>query len=184
LLDIVVFGRAAGNDIIEYLRNNRYHRPLDETSVEQAMAHLQRWDRRGDGETVAALRNELQLTVEKYCGVFRTEEVLTEGVRKVLELEQRMAEVRLRDHSRVFNTSRIEAMELENLIELAVATVVSAHARRESRGAHSRIDYPERDDAHWLKHSLFYKKARRLDYKPVTLKPLSVESFPPKERVY
>jgi succinate dehydrogenase / fumarate reductase flavoprotein subunit len=184
LLDIVVFGRAAGNDIIEYLSNNRYHRRLDEASVDKAVDHLQRWDLQGEGESVANLRNELQLTMEKYCGVFRTEVVLAEGIEKVLELQQRMADVRLQDHSRIFNTARIEAMELENLFDIAVATVVSAHARQESRGAHSRIDYPERDDVHWLKHSLYYKRDRRLDYKPVTLKPISVESFPPKERVY
>jgi succinate dehydrogenase / fumarate reductase flavoprotein subunit len=184
LLDIVVFGRAAGKDIIEYLRENRYHRPMDESSVEQAMAHLTRWDQQGDGETVADLRRELQATMEEYCGVFRTEEVLQQGMEKVLELEQRMANVRLHDHSKVFNTARIEAMELENLIEIGIATVASALARKESRGAHSRMDYPERNDTQWLKHSLFFKEDLRMDYKPVTLKPLSVESFPPKERVY
>ncbi len=184
LLDIVVFGRAAGNDIIEYLRENRYHRPIDESSVEQAMAHLARWDQDGEGESVADLRRELQTIMEEYCGVFRTEEVLKQGMAKVLQLEQRMANVRLHDHSKVFNTARIEAMELENLIEIGIATVASALAREESRGAHSRMDYPERDDAHWLKHSLFFKQDQRMDYKPVTLKPLSVDSFPPKERVY
>ena len=148
------------------------------------MAHLARWDQQGDGESVANLRHELQVTMEEYCGVFRTEEVLQQGMEKVLELERRMADVRLHDHSKVFNTARIEAMELENLIEIGVATVASALARKESRGAHSRIDYPERNDSQWLKHSLFYKEDLRMDYKPVTLKPLSVESFPPKERVY
>ena len=184
LLDIVVFGRAAGNDIIEYLRENRYHRPIDESSVEQAMAHLARWDQHGEGESVADLRRELQTTMEEYCGVFRTEEVLKQGMDKILQLEQRMVNVRLHDHSKVFNTARIEAMELENLIEIGIATVASALAREESRGAHSRMDYPERDDARWLKHSLFFKQGLRMDYKPVTLKPLSVDSFPPKERVY
>jgi succinate dehydrogenase / fumarate reductase flavoprotein subunit len=184
LLDIVVFGRAAGNDIIEYLRENRYHRPIDESSVEQAMAHLARWDQDGDGESVADLRRELQTIMEEYCGVFRTEEVLKQGMERVLQLEQRMANVRLHDHSKVFNTARIEAMELENLIEIGIATVASALAREESRGAHSRMDYPQRDDARWLKHSLFFKQDLRMDYKPVTLKPLSVDSFPPKERVY
>ena len=184
LLDIVVFGRAAGNDIIEYLRENRYHRPIDESSVEKAMVHLARWDQDGDGESVADLRRELQTIMEDYCGGFRTEEGLKQGMEKVLQLEQRMANVRLHDHSKVFNTARIEAMELENLIEIGIATVVSALAREESRGAHSRMDYPQRDDARWLKHSLFFKQDLRMDYKPVTLKPLSVDSFPPKERVY
>ena len=184
LLDIVVFGRAAGNHIIEYLRENRYHRPLPPDAVDRPLARLARWDRKGEGESVAGLRAELQATMEEYCGVFRTQSVLDEGVAKILELERRLDDVRLQDHSRIFNTARIEALELENLMALAVATVVSAQARTESRGAHSRIDYPERDDVHWLKHTLFFREGRRLEYKPVTLKPLSVESFPPKERVY
>ena len=130
------------------------------------------------------LRDELQRTMEEYCGVFRTEEVLREGVARVEALEARLQHVTLRDHSRVFNTARIEALELENLMDVALAAVTSALARRESRGAHSRIDYPERDDERWLKHSLFFKEGRQLDYKPVRMKPLSVEPFPPKERVY
>jgi len=184
LLDIVVFGRAAGNDIIKFLRNNRYHRKIDENSVQAALDHLHRWDKKGEGESVAEIRADLQAVMEEYCGVFRTEEILQQGVEKVLEIEQRMQHVHLKDHSRIFNTARIEAMEVENLINIAVATVTSALARQESRGAHSRIDYPDRNDKQWLKHSLFFKEGRRLDYKPVTLQPLSVETFPPKPRVY
>jgi len=184
LLDILVFGRAAANHIIEHLKSNRHHRPLDQNSVEQAVARLQRWDQKGEGETVDALRSELQAAMEHYCGVFRTEEVLKEGLVKVTELEQRLQGVRLRDHSRIFNTARVEALELENLMDLALATVASALARTESRGAHSRMDYPDRDDVHWMKHSLYFCENRQLDYKPVRLKPVSVDSFPPKERVY
>jgi len=184
LLDIVVFGRAAGNDIIEFLQENHYHRPMSEQSVDQALARLARWDQKGKGEPVDKIRRELQVTMEEFCGVFRTEDILAKGLDKVIEIEQRMTEVRLQDHSKIFNTARIEAMELENLIDIGVATVASALARKESRGAHSRVDYPKRDDSHWLKHSLYYKEGRRLDYKPVRLKPLTVESFPPKERVY
>ena len=183
LLDIVVFGRAAGNHIIDYLKENRFHRPLDQASVERAMAHLQRWERKGEGESVATLRAELQKTMEEYCGVFRSREVLAEGVVKVQALHQRLDHVTLHDHSRIFNTARIEAFELENLADLALATVTSALHREESRGAHSRIDFPERDDEHWLKHSLFYRDGR-MDYKPVRMKPLSVDAFPPKPRVY
>ena len=184
LLDIVVFGRAAGNHIIDFLKNNRYHRPLIDDSVDQAMERLARWDKKGPGETVANMKLELQTVMEEYCGVFRTQEVLDEGLKKVLELEQRMADVRLQDHSKIFNTARIEALELENLVDVAVATVASAAQRHESRGAHSRIDYPERDDAHWLKHSLYYKEENHVDYKPVRLKAMTVDTFPPKERVY
>ncbi len=184
LLDIVVFGRAAGNHIIEYLKENRYHRPLSGDSVDKAMARLVRWDQKGEGESVKKLKDELKRTMEQYCGVFRSDEVLSEGVDKVVELEERLKEARLQDHSKVFNTARVEALELENLMDIALATVVSAHARKESRGAHSRIDHPERDDAHWLKHTLFFKEQRKLDYKPVRMKPLTVDSFPPKARVY
>ena len=184
LLDIVVFGRAAGNHIMEFLAEHRYHRPMNQASVDQGLARLARWDQRGDGETVAALRAELQAAMEANCGVFRTHDVLAAGVEKVLAIEKRLGDVRLRDHSKVFNTARIEAMELENLIDVALATVMSALTRQESRGAHSRIDFPDRDDDHWLKHTLYFKEGRRLEFKPVRLKPLTVEHFAPKKRVY
>jgi succinate dehydrogenase / fumarate reductase flavoprotein subunit len=184
LLDIVVFGRAAGNHIIDYLQQNRFHRPLSEKDLEPALQHLERWERTGGSESVDSLRAELQGTMEEYCGVFRSRDVLREGLDKVLAIQQRLQEVTLGDHSRIFNTARIEAFELENLVDLAIATVSSALAREESRGAHSRIDFPERDDEHWLKHSLFYREGQRMDYKPVRMKPLSVDSFPPKARVY
>ncbi len=184
LLDIVVFGRAAGNHIIEYLKEARYHRALDSEAIEQPLARLARWDEQRGGETVAGLRDELQRTMEHYCGVFRTEEVLQQGLSRVRELEQRLQQVTLSDHSRVFNTARIEALELENLMDIALAAVSSALARRESRGAHSRIDYPRRDDEHWLKHSLYFKDSGVLDYKPVRMKPRTVEPFPPQPRVY
>lgn len=183
LLDIVVFGRAAGNHIIDYLGENRYHRPMHENDVEKALERLRRWDKQGEGESVDTLRGELQRVMEEYCGVFRTEDVLVEGVKEVKALMTRMEGVRLRDHSKVFNTARIEALELENLMSLGLATVESALARKESRGAHSRVDYPDRDDERWMKHSLYFGDGR-VEYKPVRTKPLSVDSFPPKPRVY
>ncbi|MFA7594601.1 MAG: succinate dehydrogenase flavoprotein subunit [Thiohalobacteraceae bacterium] len=184
LLDILVFGRAAANHISEFLTVNRYHRPLDETSVERAMARLARWDRRTGNESIDGVRRELQGVMERYCGVYRSEAVLSEGLQQVLALQERLQQVAITDHSRVFNTARIEALELENLMELGLATVCAALHRRESRGAHSRVDHPERDDARWLRHSLFYREDRRVDYKPVRLKPMSVDSFPPQPRVY
>jgi len=184
LLDIIVFGRAAGNKIIEFLGENRYHQPLHEDMLEPALQRLARWDQTDAGESVSDLRNELTRTMEEHCGVFRTEEVLSAGVSKVLAIQQRMSDVRIKDHSQVFNTARIEALELENLMDVAVATIMSAHMRQESRGAHSRIDYPERDDVNWLRHSLYHKASQTVDYKPVRMKPLTVDSFPPKPRTY
>jgi len=184
LLDIIVFGRAAGNRIIEHLRENRYHRRLRPEAVAPALERLARWEQQGDGESVAGLRAELTRAMEDHCGVFRTAGVLEEGVHKLQELEGRLADVRLTDHSRCFNTARIEALELENLMDVALATIMSARARQESRGAHSRIDFPERDDVNWLRHSLYHRSSRSVDYKPVRMKPLTVASFPPKPRVY
>jgi succinate dehydrogenase / fumarate reductase flavoprotein subunit len=184
LLDILVFGRAAGIDIAAYLGENPHHRPMDEAAVERAMARLTRWDRRGEGRSVRTLRDEFRKAMEDHAGVFRTEEVMTEGVERVRVLRERLEEVRLQDHSKVFNTARIEAMELENLIDVGMAIAMSALGRRESRGAHSRPDYPDRDDANWMRHSLYFRDGDRLDYKPVRTKPLTVETFPPKARVY
>jgi len=184
LLDIIVFGRAAGNRIIDHLHENRYHRRLRIEDVEPALERLARWEQHGEGESVAGLRNELTRAMEEHCGVFRMEEVLEEGVQKMQALERRLRDVRLTDHSQCFNTARIEALELENLMDVAFATILSARARKESRGAHSRVDFPDRDDINWLRHSLYHRKERSVDYKPVRMKPLTVASFPPKPRTY
>jgi succinate dehydrogenase / fumarate reductase flavoprotein subunit len=126
----------------------------------------------------------LRQTMQAHCGVFRNQQLLSEGVTKVKALEERVSRIFIKDKSRTFNTARVEALELDNLIETAKATIVSAEARRESRGAQARSDYPTRDDAAWLKHTLWYREGNRLDYKPVNLKPVSVDAFPPKARTY
>ncbi|MDH5611839.1 MAG: succinate dehydrogenase flavoprotein subunit [Gammaproteobacteria bacterium] len=185
LLDILVFGRAAANHIIGYLAENRYHRSMDESCVEKAMQRFERWGKNSNktGEPVSVLRDELKKVMEEHCGVFRNEEVLKEGVQKIEQLAERMKEASITDHSDIFNTARVEALELENLMACGLATMHSAYARTESRGAHSRIDYPERDDINWMRHTL-YSFENGLDYKPVRTKPVSVDSFPPRPRVY
>jgi succinate dehydrogenase / fumarate reductase flavoprotein subunit len=183
LLDLIVFGRAAGLHMQDYLRDNAYPRSLPATAAEPSMARLARWDRPGS-ERVAAIADDLRRMMQAHAGVFRTDTVLREGLKKLDQLEVRLARAGLEDTSLVFNTARIEALELENLMGVARATLVSAISRTESRGAHTREDFPDRDDAHWLKHTLYSREADQVDTKPVRLKPLTVESIKPKERVY
>jgi succinate dehydrogenase / fumarate reductase, flavoprotein subunit len=184
LLDLIVFGRAAGNDVIEYCRDNPIARPVADAALERIMARLARWDKTGDGITVSQLREEMCKTMQLHCGVFRTEDVLQDGLKKMQAIAAKLPDVVLRDHSKVFNTGRIEALELENLMAVALATMVSAAARQESRGAHARDDYPQRDDNGWMKHTLYLADGHRLDYKPVRQKPLTVDAFQPKPRIY
>ena len=183
LLDILVFGRAAANHIIDHLKENRYHRQMSKESVDHALSRLARWELEGEGESVSDLRAEFRKVMEDHCGVFREQSVLEEGLEKVKVLKQRLQNARLKDQSKIFNTARIEALELENLMDIGLATVASALSRTESRGAHSRVDYTERDDINWLKHTLYFEDGR-LDYKPVRLKPITVDPFPLKARVY
>jgi len=184
LLDIIVFGRAAGNRIIEDLKKNPHHKPLPADATDKVLARLARLENQKGGENVAQVGTALRKTMQAHCGVFRFADMLKQGVSRIGEVAERAAQTEIGDKSRVFNTARIEALELDNLVEVALATMVSAEARNESRGAHARDDFPKRDDDKWLKHTLYFSADRRLDYKPVRLKPLTVESFPPKPRVY
>jgi len=133
---------------------------------------------------VAEVAGELRRTMQAHCGVFRFPDDLAKGVAKLKQVADRSLRVFIQDKSKVFNTARIEALELDNLVETALATIVSAEARRESRGAQARADFPERDDKNWMKHTLWYKEGNRLAYKPVHLKPMTVEPFEPKVRTY
>jgi len=187
LLDILVFGRAAADHMINYLKENTYNHKFDKDSLAQAMDHLKRWDGKptpGKSESVQQLRDELRATMEYYCGVFRSRQTLAEGVEKIKAIVARFPDAQINDQSRVFNTARVEAFELENLGECALATIISALHREESRGAHSRVDFDSRDDQNWMKHSLFHKGDESPEYKPVRTKPLTVDSFPPIERTY
>jgi succinate dehydrogenase / fumarate reductase flavoprotein subunit len=184
LVDLLVFGRSAGDFIVAQHLDRQAHRELPRDAADLALARLARIDTNAGGEGTAAIAKDLRATMQAHCGVFRNQELLSAGVRKVLEIEQRALQVTLTDKSRTFNTARVEALELDNLVETAKSTIVSAEARRESRGAQARSDFPDRDDREWLKHTLWYRDGNRLAYKPVNLKPLSVDAFPPKARTY
>ncbi|MFN4263928.1 MAG: succinate dehydrogenase flavoprotein subunit [Thioalkalivibrionaceae bacterium] len=188
LLDILVFGRAAANHIVETLAEQRYHEPLPDEAIDRLLPAFLRWTepRRASESTepVEPLRRELRKVMEDHCGVYREQAVMDEGVAKVRELRERYASAFIGHHGEHFNTARVEALELGNLLDNAIATICSAAARTESRGAHSRIDCPERDDEGWLKHSLYSLVDDAMDYKPVRMRPLTVESFPPTRRVY
>jgi succinate dehydrogenase / fumarate reductase flavoprotein subunit len=184
LLDLVVFGRAAGNHIVANRFNERTHKPLPKDAGDATLARLAKLESAGSGPKVQDVANNIRRSMQAHCGVFRTSELLAEGVRQIFDLATQAEDVRIEDKSKVFNTARVEAMELANLVEVAKATIVSAEARKESRGAHAHSDYPERDDANWMKHTLYYSEGNRLEYKPVNLKPLTVETFVPKARTF
>jgi succinate dehydrogenase / fumarate reductase flavoprotein subunit len=185
LLDLLVFGKSAGEHVIQYLREEGRTPPaLPRDAGEQTLQRLARLDGQKNGERVADVGAELRRTMQHHCGVFRFPELLVEGVRKIKQVAERARCTGIQDKSRTFNTARVEALELDNLVETAVASLVSAEGRKESRGAHDRADCPERDDENWLKHTLWYKSGDRLGYKPVHGTPLTVEPFEPKARVY
>jgi succinate dehydrogenase / fumarate reductase flavoprotein subunit len=183
LLDLIVFGKAAGQHILDSSKNKKLKK-LPKDVTKKTIDRLKKIDSKSSLENPREVGEELRATMQKHCGVFRFPQLLDEGLVKVNELKRRIRNLSIQDNSKVFNTARTEALELQNLIEVALATIASAKNREESRGAHSRADFPKRDDKSWLQHSLYNPKDGSLAYRPVKMKPLSVKSFPLKERVY
>jgi succinate dehydrogenase / fumarate reductase flavoprotein subunit len=194
LLDLLVFGKAAGNHIVEFASRTKSHKPLPADAADRTLARLARLDSASNGEYAQDVANDMRAAMQQHAGVFRTQASMDEGVKKIAALRERSKHIGLKDNSKVFNTARIEALEVENLIECAQATMVSAAARKECRGAHTVNDYERpaddpvaplgRDDANWMKHTLWHSANNSLSYKPVNLKPLTVESVPPKVRTF
>ncbi len=185
LLDLIVFGRSAGNFIVDQHPERQHaHQPLPDTDIEASRDRVDRLERRTSGEKTHDVADRIRVAMQHHCGVFRKLELLKEGERVINDLTAQVDDVYFADKSKVFNTARIEALELTNMIEVARATTRSAANRLESRGAHALEEYPERDDENWLKHTLWFSEGSRLEYKPVRMKPLTVDSMPPKPRTF
>jgi succinate dehydrogenase / fumarate reductase flavoprotein subunit len=192
LLDLLVFGKSAGESAVDEMKKfPRAHKPLPQDAIDRSLARLDRLNSQKDGADVYETQLAMRRTMQGHCGVFRFADKLKEGVSKILDIEKQVAQTEIRDKSQVFNTARLEALELDNLIEVAKATMISAEARKESRGAHVRDDAPDtpempngRDDNNWLKHTLWFREGNRLEYKSVKLTPLSVPTIALKKRAY
>ncbi|MDX9968903.1 MAG: succinate dehydrogenase flavoprotein subunit [Hydrogenophaga sp.] len=194
LLDLLVFGKAAGNHIIANVDPQQEPKPLPADAADATLARLARLDSNKSGEYCQDIANDMRAIMQAHAGVFRSQESMNEGVKKIAALRERIGNIGLKDNSKVFNMARIEALEVENLMEVAQATMESAAARKECRGAHLVRDYEHdvnhptcplgRNDAEWMKHTLWYKDGNRLDYKPVRTKPLTAETVPPKPRTF
>ncbi len=189
LLEIVVFGHACGERVNEFLQQQRYHPPLDKHCWQDGVNRVERWFQstdKKDGPRVSDVRNRMQTIMQDHFSVYRTESVMNEGVDLIEALAVELKQARMDDSCRLFNTELVEALELENLMGLARVTAAGALARTESRGAHARDDFPDRDDENWMKHTLasIGENGVKLDYKPVRTQPMTVASFPPKKRIY
>ncbi len=194
LLDLLVFGKAAGDHIIANTKAGAAQANLPAAAADFTLSRLNRLDNASNGEYAQDIANDMRAIMQTHAGVFRSQESMDEGVRKIAALRERVANIGLKDTSKVFNTARIEALEVDNLMEAAQATMESAAARKECRGAHLVRDYEHdvthptcplgRNDAEWMKHTLWHSEGNSLSYKPVRMKPLTAETVPPKPRTF
>ena len=184
LLDLVVFGRAAGKHINEDLKSGGGVAYANEDDIDKSLERLNCLNESSEGYEVGEVKRELQDVMQKYFGVFRRGEFMEKGTKMLVDIREKTNNLYLKDKSESFNTNRVEALELQNLLEVAEATAISALERTESRGAHARDDYPERDDKNWLCHSLYDPSQKKLKKRDVNFKPQTMEPFPPKVRAY
>lgn len=184
LLDLVVFGRASGLHLSDAIREGMSLPDVGQDDIDSSLSRLNRWETNSKGECLFAIRTEMKQIMQQDFGVFRTGDVMEAGLKKLQVLRERLLKAHLPDKSNAFNTLRIEALELDNLLATAIATATAANFRTESRGAHSREDFPDHDNDKWLKHSLYFSEKDKMSTRAVNRKPKNVEPFEPKERVY
>jgi len=184
LLDLVVFGRATGLYLEKALGDGIQMDDAVESDIETSMARLNKIENNPNGEKAPEVRAEMQRIMQNCFGIFRTGEDMERGKKELISLRERAENIGLTDSSKVFNTARIEALEVQNLFETAEATAQVASVREESRGAHSREDFTERDDENWLTHSMYWKDGKKIGRRDVNLSPKTVDTFVPKARTY
>ena len=194
LLDLLVFGKSAGKHIVNFVKSSGEHQPVPANGSDRTLARLNQLQDSNEGIYAQDIANDIRSSMQQHAGVFRTQASMDEGVVKINAIRERVGGVTLKDKSKVWNTARMEALEVDNLIEVAQATMTSAAARRECRGAHTVYDYEHpadhaefplgRNDKEWMKHTLWHSADNSLTYKPVNLKPLTVDSVPPKVRTF
>jgi len=184
LLDLVVFGRAAGNFLGTYLNDTQNAKDASDSDLEASLARTNRWESSSKGEDPVQIRKDLQQCMQMNFSVFREGEAMAQGMKELTEIRDRLNDARLDDKSSEFNTQRIECLELDNLMETAFCSAKAANFRTESRGAHARQDFTERDDENWLCHSIYTPQSEEMSKRDVNMKPVHREAFPPKARVY
>ncbi|MGE6340645.1 FAD-binding protein, partial [Acidovorax sp. NPDC077664] len=194
LLDLLVFGKSAGKHIVNFVKGSGEHQPVPADGAERTLARLNQLQDSNEGIYAQDVANDIRAGMQLHAGVFRTQASMDEGTVKINAIRERVSGVTLKDKSKVWNTARMEALEVDNLIEVAQATMTSAAARKECRGAHTVYDYEHpadhaefplgRNDKEWMKHTLWHSADNSLTYKPVNLKPLTVDSVPPKVRTF